>query len=269
MTSEEKVIIDALEDMPVDRVFKFLNKQSENNILGVIAQIRSSSPKELRAKVETEFLVKSSIEAAEEFRRGTQPNHVSPNIQKILGVSVELLKKQIKNNLASLENVAEYCLRVYDLLNINDDNRGSANTLLRDCGARLCLEELRKVRSKVNAWVSDDEKRPTVRNLLCVSYLEQNYAAESALVALERGASTACLKHHTTPEWGTIDNLKKEMLLVDANDGNSVDRASALFSQACHFPGPEEARAAVLSVRSDLAGLFTDDTSTTVGKKAE
>lgn len=249
VTAETYIIEAALSDLDKSKVISFLSIASKETILETIEHICLGGSTDLRDKVDPDFLVKGSIEAEENQRKNQNGNRL--NTQRMLQVSAKLLCDQIKRQLSS-KNQIENCLKLYDLIDINDNNRGFVQSMLRDCGKYLSASEVREVLNQIGSCIANQKKLPTARDLICAGYLEVN-GAELAFVALEQYPKLFGMDR-TTPYYEIIDRFKNVLSLVDVNDPKSLNEARAFFSKACRFPGEEKAKAAVMEVRPDLIG---------------
>lgn len=259
--------------MAPSKFYNYLRLQPEELIVSVVGQASrwchmSADP---RSKLNSELLVATAVREAEEYRQ-KKPGYycVEPKIESMLRVSARLLRKEL-SSLGGTKiprgKVVSYALKVFGHADIREEEKGLFFGLLRDCGKSLSMKEVRKTLDNPKAWAGDEEKRFLARNLLCAGYNDYN-GAEKAFVALENDPLLSSVQMQT-PEDEIIESLKAALQAFDVDDWPSVNRAKALFFSAREFPGRGEAEAAVLEVRPDLVGQFTDDSSKTFGKKAE
>ena len=271
-TPEDWIARLAMAKMTTNQAFAFLLEDLPENVIeSVVSKIRNHSPNELRAKVETEFLARKSVEAAKEYQK-KKLDYSDSNIQKMLRISVKLMRSSFKISSRegmNKETVAHLCLQLFSFVYIDDNIEGAAKTMLRKCGEMFDRKELRALLDDRSVWAEFlvQKKARDARELLCAGYNDYN-GSELAFVATERDVLLSSVTM-IAPYELRINALKKALVAVNVNNRASVNKAMALFYAACQWPGVEKAKAAVMEVRSDLVEHFTDDSSSTIGKKAE
>lgn len=269
MEMEEHIVRKTMEILPKGLVFDYLLELPKGDVETVILSIKNgSSSQDLRDKVATGFLVKSSIKAAEEHQR-SESKRTDGSLQAMLRISAMLMTRSLQSRhgqgFSDLQAV-RWCLRILDLSWLNGDEDHLFYTMLRECGAKLDKKSVRLILDSMNKYVADTDKRSMARTLLCTGYIENN-CAELAFVALEKEPLSAKV-NVVTPRDSIIEALELALVAMDSNDRGSLNKVKALYNQLCGWGYAQLAMQVVVSIRPDLVGVL-DEEGSTIGKKAE
>ncbi len=238
-------MVRALGHMNRGEVFAYFAEDgsSEESILDVIAWIRENCLSDLNAKVSMDFLIPESIKMAEECRRtqGLGTHHES---QKMLRVSAKLLSKSFgigPSSMSVVQPAVEWSLKVFDLLEFNEDDQGLPYGMLLKCGERLDKKTLRTVLDKVKTLVKDPEKSATAMDLLSAGFNRYN-GAYMAFVAWENDPYLSCVTMTASIDT-VLQVLGDAVQAVDLSDQFTLWRARAIFSWISGFSPVDEEKA--------------------------
>ena len=254
------VITGALGFMDKGQIFAYLSELATSigvdDLLEILDRIgKTYGMEDLKSKLKSIDLIENTIKLASVHAKN--PPLSSNREMRMTILVATLLNRCIKEHYSfgcPEAKVVMWGLSLFCIIQPSGEtDKKIAREMLRSCGGFIGKKGLQAIFAKLGSIVLDEEKRKDAYNLLAEGYLEHNNVHYMALTALWNDKQLSRVNSRT-PNTEILEALKEALEVFDTENRDTMDKAKALFWQACRFPGMSQAKAVVMEVRPDLIG---------------
>ena len=252
--------MEALGFMDKGQIFAYLSELAitigVDDLLAILDRIGKTYGRDaLKSKLMPIDLIENTINTGSAYVQN--PPLSSDREMRITIVAATLLNRCIKEHYSfgcPEAKVVMWGLSLFCLIRpSNESDKALAREMLKSCGGFIGKKGLQAIFAKLGSIVLDEEKRKDAYNLLAEGYLENSNVHYMALTALWNDKELSRVNSRT-PDTEILEALKEALEVFDTENRDTINKAKALFWQACRFPGMSQAKAVVREVRPDLIG---------------